>query len=657
MKKILLLLCVVGIMLPSTMTAQKIRYVWDPTHKLVLGVGGGATKYFGEFTDQHWGAVFQAHLKFFVIPELAFQLDGGFGNYVYNRRWKESFKGNYVRQFYKDPALGGPRTPEQLQGLDVDDPIFKQEKLEVDELSYAEFRLVLNVAPRGFVNPYVSGGIGVMKFTNSNAEETVEVAGNPDRQPLLNVTFDSKPFTVWEGATRFDGFSDLAANDDVKMIIPVGVGVDVLFSELFALNLDMSYRFVLGKGNDMLDGFGAEVLENFEAAGTRDKVSDNEGVDSWGAITLGAEFYLFGHNDKDGDGLTDSEETEIGTDPLNPDTDGDGLTDYEEVEQFRTDPLKIDTDEDRLTDAEEVAKKTNPLKPDTDDDGLIDGDEFQRGTDPFNPDTDGEGLKDGEEVHTYASDPLKIDTDGDSLSDYEEVTKHKTDPTKADTDGDGLNDDDEIARNTDPLKPDTDDDGLTDGDEVNKHSTNPLNRDTDADGLTDGVEVNQYGTDPTKIDTDADGVNDGQDKCPLKPEDQNGYQDEDGCPDDKPAVKKPIKKGTVLILENVEFEFNSDKLRPGEVPSLEMAYQTMIDNPRMVVEISGHTDNVGSRRYNLDLSARRASSVKTYLVNKGISSKRIKTKGFAFDRPIATNKTDEGRAKNRRIEFKVLKND
>ncbi|MAT40431.1 MAG: hypothetical protein CL946_12615, partial [Ectothiorhodospiraceae bacterium] len=641
MKKLLLLVLLAAFLAPTAMQAQKVKYVWDPSGRLVIGIAGGATKYFGEFTDQNWGGIFQGYMKYYIIPELAIQLDGGVGNYQYNRRWKSDWGGSYVQQFFKDPDLGGPRDPSELPNLNSNDPQFKEEALRVNGLVFAEARLIVNLLPHTYINPYLSGGIGVMRFDNSDIED-----GN------VNVTLGGEPFFVTNGSELRTGESFLAENDNVKMIIPVGMGFDFLLSEMFAINFDMTYRFVMGEGNDMLDGFGAETIENFQDQfPNRFEVHEDEQPDSWGSVNLGVQIYLFGQDDKDGDGLSDGEERSIGTDPLNPDTDGDGLSDYEEYVQYTTDPLKIDTDDDRLSDAEEVAKKTNPNDPDTDDDKLIDGDEVTRGTDPFNKDTDGDGLIDGDEVHTYSCDPLKLDTDGDSLNDGDEVNKHKTDPTKKDTDGDGLNDNDELARKTDPTKADTDDDGLTDGDEVNKHNTDPLNRDTDGDSLTDGVEVNQYGTDPTKLDTDDDGVNDGQDKCPLKPEDFNGYQDEDGCPDDKPEVAKPIKKGTKMVLENVEFEFNSDKLKPGEIPSLEMAYQTMIDYPNMVVEISGHTDNVGSRRYNLDLSQRRAASVKQYLVAKGIDPSRIQTKGYAFDRPIATNKTEEGRQRNRRIEF------
>lgn len=174
---------------------------------------------------------------------------------------------------------------------------------------------------------------------------------------------------------------------------------------------------------------------------------------------------ISGQEDTDGDGLTNSEEAEIGTDPLNPDTDGDGLGDGEEVKTYHT----------------------NPLAPDTDSDGLGDGDEVHnRRTDPLNPDTDGDGLMDGDEV-TRNTDPLNPDTDGDLLNDGDEVTRG-TDPLNPDTDADGLNDGTEVSIGTDPLKPDTDNDLLLDGQE-NQNCPNPLNPDTDGDGIIDGRDL------------------------------------------------------------------------------------------------------------------------------------------------------------------------
>ena len=157
---------------------------------------------------------------------------------------------------------------------------------------------------------------------------------------------------------------------------------------------------------------------------------------------------ISGQEDTDGDGLTNNEEIQIGTDPLNPDTDGDGLKDGEEVKTYGTNPLAPDTDNDGLTDGDEVLRyKTDPRNPDTDADLLVDGDEINRKTDPLNPDTDRDGLNDGAEVG-LGTDPLKPDTDNDLLLDGQE-NQNCPHPLNPDTDGDGIID----GRDLDPCDP------------------------------------------------------------------------------------------------------------------------------------------------------------------------------------------------------------
>jgi len=78
------------------------------------------------------------------------------------------------------------------------------------------------------------------------------------------------------------------------------------------------------------------------------------------------------------------------------------------------------------------------------------------------------------------------------------------------------------------------------------------------------------------------------------------------------------------------------------------------NNPGIRLEISGHTDNVGSYRANLKLSEARAKSVVDYLVGQGIDKKRLEYKGYSFNEPIADNNTEEGRSQNRRVEFKII---
>ena len=126
-----------------------------------------------------------------------------------------------------------------------------------------------------------------------------------------------------------------------------------------------------------------------------------------------------GQVDSDGDGLTNDQEAELGTDPLLADTDGDGLYDSTEW-SGATNPLSPDTDGDALTDGNEVLRGTDPLNPDTDADALSDGQEIQLGTDPLKPDTDSDGILDGNETPP-CPDPLNPDSDSDGLIDGQDL--------------------------------------------------------------------------------------------------------------------------------------------------------------------------------------------------------------------------------------------
>ena len=308
-----------------------------------------------------------------------------------------------------------------------------------------------------------------------------------------------------------------------------------------------------------------------------------------------------GSADPDGDGLSNKLEKQYGTDPKNPDTDGDGLKDGDEVSVHHTDPLKVDTD--------------------------------------------GDGLSDYDEVMKYHTDPLKVDTDGDGLSDYDEVMKYHTDPLKVDSDGDGLSDGQEVSQtHTDPLKADTDGDGLTDGQEVSQYHTDPMKADTDGDGLSDGDEVMKYHTDPLKADTDGGGVNDGQEIA-------NGTNPLDPNDDHPKATMENVEVGKAIVLEGIVFKTGKATIDPASEPTLTEALNTMKANPDLAVEIRGYTDNVGKPAANTALSLKRAEAVRAWLVKAGIASTRIGVKGLGPKDPIGDNKTEEGRAKNRRIEF------
>lgn len=117
---------------------------------------------------------------------------------------------------------------------------------------------------------------------------------------------------------------------------------------------------------------------------------------------------------------------------------------------------------------------------------------------------------------------------------------------------------------------------------------------------------------------------------------------------------QPIKKNTVVILRNLLFDTDKTTIRNVSAPSLEEMYQLLAQNPNMRIRITGHTDNVGSEKYNKKLSEGRAKAVYDEMVKRGIDPSRMEWNGKGSKEPIESNKTSEGRAENRRVEFKIL---
>ncbi|PID59611.1 MAG: hypothetical protein CR986_04920 [Ignavibacteriae bacterium] len=297
---------------------------------------------------------------------------------------------------------------------------------------------------------------------------------------------------------------------------------------------------------------------------------------------------------------------------------------------------------------------------DDDNDGLKTHYENMIGTNPKLKDTDFDLLSDGDEVNIYKTDPLKKDTDNDGLTDAEEIRKYDSDPFSKDTDGDGLSDFDEVDKfYTNPTLKDTDSDELSDGYEVNIHKTNPALKDTDNDGLTDSEEIKKYKTDPNNPDTDKDGFTDGLEinKLNTDPLVKNKSASKKTTPKKIKKKKKKlnIKKNKQVVLQGITFETNKSVISRKSEAVLENAYLELKENPNMYIEIQGYTDNVGKAKNNKILSQKRADAVRLWLVKQGIDALRIKAVGYGALRPIASNKTEEGRRKNRRIEIKVLK--
>lgn len=125
----------------------------------------------------------------------------------------------------------------------------------------------------------------------------------------------------------------------------------------------------------------------------------------------------------------------------------------------------------------------------------------------------------------------------------------------------------------------------------------------------------------------------------------------------KNFILKQIEKGLKFTVDNIYFEYNKADLTKESLPELDKLAEALLDAPNIKVEISAHTDWVGNDQYNMTLSQKRAKSVVDYMVSKGVEKRHLVSRGYGETRPIADNKTEEGRAKNRRVEFKILEVD
>ena len=209
-----------------------------------------------------------------------------------------------------------------------------------------------------------------------------------------------------------------------------------------------------------------------------------------------------------------------------------------------------------------------------------------------------------------------------------------------------------------------------------------LDKDSDGDGVLDsvdrcpgtpvGIEVDEFGcSEVRQMDSDGDGVYDEYDRCPDTPVGE--VVDEFGCPkiiqidsdgdgvydnsdecQDTPAGAIVDERGC-WVVKGVQFDYKKWDVKPQYNSNLDNIESILEINPGLNVRIEGHTDDVGSMKYNIGLSGKRAQAIKDYLVDKGIDPSRITTTGLGYARPIADNDTPEGRALNRRAEIIPVK--
>lgn len=205
--------------------------------------------------------------------------------------------------------------------------------------------------------------------------------------------------------------------------------------------------------------------------------------------------------------------------------------------------------------------------------------------------------------------------------------------------------------------PDTDGDGIPDKDDkcpdqkgLAKYNGCPI-PDSDGDGINDEEDkcpnnpgVAKYQGCPVP-DRDGDGVNDEEDKCP----DIAGDRSNNGCP----LVKEEVKKRAEYAAQHLYFATGSFKLLSKSFKGLDEVAALMKADAGLKLSVDGYTDNTGKPEKNQVLSESRAKAVKKYLIGKGIDESRIAATGYGPLRPVADNKTVAGRAKNRRVEFRL----
>jgi outer membrane protein OmpA-like peptidoglycan-associated protein len=239
-------------------------------------------------------------------------------------------------------------------------------------------------------------------------------------------------------------------------------------------------------------------------------------------------------------------------------------------------------------------------------------------------------------------------------------------PEGKDTDGDGVFDETDACPETPGKKefngcPDTDNDGIPDNFDACPSEAGLKNfagcPDKDNDGVQDKEDAcpDVAGSKATNgcPDRDGDGVADSEDACP----DQPGLKSNKGCP---PAEREIVQVSPeeLKILETakyVHFETGTAVIDRTSYGILDLVVEVMKHHKEDILDLDGHTDNVGDAEKNKQLGQERADAVKAYLVSKGVAGSQITTESQGEEKPVANNETEEGRSLNRRVEMMILK--